>query len=98
MFYLYVLFSERSGRYYVGHTSDPERRLMEHNTCEELKYTSKFRPWVLMLAFEVSESRGKAIMVEKFIKKQKSKSFLKSLIDSKDNPEIFRQLIAKVVG
>lgn len=98
MFYVYVIFSESSGRYYVGHTSDPERRLMEHNTCEELKYTSKFRPWTLLLAFEVSESRGQAIMVERFIKKQKSKAFLRNLVNSKNDPDTFKKLISKVVS
>jgi hypothetical protein len=34
MFYVYILYSESADRYYIGHTNDPERRLVEHNTSE----------------------------------------------------------------
>ena len=37
----------------------------------------------MVLSFEVSESRGEAIKVERFIKKQKNRQFLKRLIESK---------------
>jgi putative endonuclease len=98
MFYIYILYSEGYDMYYVGHSNDPERRLTEHNTTEEIKFTTKFRPWELVLSFEVSQSRGEAIKVEKFIKSQKSKQFIKCLIRSKDNPEFIRGIIKKAVG
>jgi len=98
MFYIYILYSESADRYYVGHTNDPARRLIEHNTIEEVKFTTKFRPWTMQLAFEVSESRGEAIKVERFIKRQKSRPFIKKLIESKDNPDFFKDLIMDVVG
>ncbi|WP_367119222.1 GIY-YIG nuclease family protein, partial [uncultured Mucilaginibacter sp.] len=32
MFYTYILQSTKSGRYYIGHTSNIEERLERHNT------------------------------------------------------------------
>jgi len=98
MFYIYILYSESADRYYVGHTNDPERRLTEHNTTEDIKFTTKFRPWTLLLSFEVSDVRGEAIRLEKFIKKQKSRIFIRKLIESKDDPAYFRDLKKKAVG
>jgi putative endonuclease len=98
VFYIYILYSERTDRYYVGHTNDPERRLAEHNFSDEVKFTSKYRPWTMLLSFKVSELRWEAMKMEKFIKRQKSRLFLKRLIDAKDNPSFFKELINKVVG
>jgi predicted GIY-YIG superfamily endonuclease len=30
-YYVYVIYSPGSDKYYTGYTSDPESRLMEHN-------------------------------------------------------------------
>ena len=38
-----------------------------------------------MLSFEVSNVRGEAIKIERFVKKQKSRIFLRKLIESKDD-------------
>ena len=32
MYFVYILFSEKLDRYYVGTTGDVERRLFEHNS------------------------------------------------------------------
>jgi putative endonuclease len=98
MFYVYIIYSECADRYYIGHTNDPERRLIEHNTTDEIKFTTKFRPWTMLLAFEVSELRGKAMKIERFLKKQKSRLFIKRLIEAKDNPEYLKKLILNVLG
>ncbi len=72
---------------------------MEHNNPHIFnKYTAKHIPWELKLSFEVSESRGQALIVEKFIKKQKSRTFLEKLISEKDNPEYFISLIANILN
>jgi hypothetical protein len=52
----------------------------------------------LLLSFEVSNVRGEAIRMERFIKNQKSRFFLRKLIESKDGPAYFGDLIKKVVG
>ncbi len=42
-FSVYILYSARADRYYVGHTSDVERRLLSHNSSDEIggRYTRK---------------------------------------------------------
>jgi len=43
----YILFSEKLNKYYVGSTSDIERRLEEHNRGKE-KFTSIGKPCILV--------------------------------------------------
>jgi putative endonuclease len=80
MYYIYILYSEASDIYYVGYTSDYERRLLEHNTSERGSYTSKHRPWTIMAVFECGTDEGAAKKVETFIKKQKSRKLVEKLI------------------
>ena len=81
MFYVYILYSKIFDKYYVGHTNNPEQRLISHNTSEKNTYTSKYRPWIMVKLIEVPAGRGEAMKVEKFIKKQKSISFIKKIIE-----------------
>ena len=86
MFYIYILFSKSIDRYYIGHTSDVYRRLYEHNNpVESSKYTGKGVPWNLILYFEISDSRSEAIQVERFIKRQKNRSFIQKLVMQNGN-------------
>ncbi len=69
-FYVYILMSKTTGQIYIGHTSDLERRLREHNDPElgKLRYTRKQKgPWSLLYTEEM-ESRSKAMMRERFLK------------------------------
>ncbi len=78
MFYIYILYSPSSDKYYVGYSNDYQRRLIEHNTTERITYTSKHRPWFLKAAFECL-SESEAMKIEKFIKKQKSRKFIETI-------------------
>ena len=73
MYYIYILYSEKAKLYYVGYSSDPVRRLIEHNSTPFNTFTAKHRPWLLKASFECSTSESDAIKVERFIKKQKSR-------------------------
>ncbi len=44
---VYILRSERNGRYYTGYSADPIRRLQEHNDGK-VKATRYVRPWTLV--------------------------------------------------
>jgi putative endonuclease len=93
VFYIYIIYSLKSDKYYIGMTSDVVRRLAEHNDPSRAnKYTAKHIPWELKLYFEVSDNRGDALIVERFMKNQKSKIFLEKLIAEKDNPDFFDKL------
>ena len=79
MFYVYILYCENSDLFYVGSTNDFERRLAEHNNHEKNKFTSRHDLWELKLVLAFT-SRTEAMQMEKFIKKQKSRSFIEKLI------------------
>ena len=99
VFYIYVLYSNRSDRYYTGLTSDVERRLHEHNNPTKFdKYTPKHLPWELKLSFACSELRGEALIIERFIKKQKSRFFIDNLIRQNDNPDNFKDFIVNILN
>jgi len=98
MFYIYILYSKKSDRYYIGLTSNVYRRLEEHNDpSEKKKYTAKHLPWELKIFFECSGSRGNGLLVERFIKDQKSRAFLEKLISEKDNPDYFVNLVENIL-
>ena len=79
MYYLYILFSEKLNRFYVGQTNDLLSRLKRHNSGQE-NYTSKGVPWEIVYFVQL-ESRGKAMRMEKKLKNLKSQSRLKDFID-----------------
>jgi len=69
-FCVYILKSETTGRIYIGHTSDLERRLREHNDPKlgKCRYTRKQKgPWRLVYSEEM-QSRSEAMMRERFLK------------------------------
>jgi putative endonuclease len=77
MYYLYILYSQNSDKYYLGYTNDYNRRLKEHNEQTAfVTYTSKHRPWVLKAVFAVSKDEKDAIQIERYIKKQKSRKLV----------------------
>ena len=69
-------------KYYVGYSLDPWKRVIEHNTSQHNTITSKFRPWELVAVFMIGDSDKEAFRIERFIKKQKSETLIRKLIDS----------------
>ncbi len=68
---LYILRSEKTARYYVGHTNDLDRRVREHNSGQT-KSTRPGRPWVLVYVEEF-DSKRLASEREREIKSWKSR-------------------------
>jgi putative endonuclease len=94
MFYIYIIYSETADKYYTGYSENPWVRIKQHNENDTDKYTGKYDNWVLAAVFEVSEERGEAMKLEKFIKKQKTKSLIEKLIDPSFMPgERLAQLV-----
>ena len=93
MFYLYILYSSISDKYYVGYTNDYERRLVEHNSSDGLTYTSKHRPWILKAVFICGETEGEAVRLERFIKKQKSRKLIEQVINGTVLNGVLAQLV-----
>ena len=78
--YCYILYSAKLDKYYVGSTTDIERRLAEHNRGKE-KFTSTGLPWVLVYK-ESFEELQQARQREYYIKKMKSRKYIDTLISS----------------
>jgi putative endonuclease len=95
-FYIYLLYSESSDKYYVGYSYNPLKRLSEHNNSEHLTYTSKHRPWQLKAIFLVGSNEAEAIKIERFIKQQKSRKLLEKLIDPEFQPTGFLAQLVRV--
>jgi len=92
MYYVYILYSREVDRYYIGHSNDVKRRLEEHNNPKRnRKYTSQTSDWVIVFQISAGESRSEAIRLERFMKKQKSRRYIETLI--KSNVETLAQLI-----
>ena len=68
MFFVYILKSELDNSFYIGYTSNLERRLEEHNTGKS-RYTSKKKPWKLKY-YEEFESKSDAIKWEIFLNQE----------------------------
>lgn len=95
---IYILYSEKADKYYVGQTSDLQKRVHDHNhPIVNLKYTAKYIPWELRFSAYVSEERGDAIRVELFNKKQKSKLFLQKIILSRSDPSYFQKMVENIL-
>lgn len=93
MYYIYILHSAGSDKYYVGYSDAPHRRIEEHNTTERNTFTSKYRPWTLSAIFECSEDRGAAMRIERFIKRQKSRALIEMMINGDALSGILAQLV-----
>ena len=81
MYYLYILYSKSSDRYYIGYSNDYKRRLEEHNYSPHVTFTSKHRPWKLAAAFHCGEDRRVAMAMERFVKAQKSRNLIEQICD-----------------
>ena len=78
MFWVYILQSETTGRYYCGSTNDVSRRVRQHNDPEYRgsKTTKRFSgPWELVWS-EEHATRSEAMKREKQVKKRGIKRFL----------------------
>jgi putative endonuclease len=77
---MYILYSLKLNKYYIGACSDLERRLYEHNIGHS-KFTSLGIPWDLKYK-EVFETLQLAKKRELEIKKKKSRIYIENLIGS----------------
>ncbi len=83
MYYVYVLWSERSQRFYVGYSGDLPRRLREHNagTNRSTKYGV---PWRVEY-YEAYRTKALAQNRERSIKRNRGKALATLYKRIKDN-------------
>jgi putative endonuclease len=78
MFYVYVLRSQKTEKFYIGQTQDISNRVLEHNNGKTIS-TRSGRPWVLVHT-EVFATRSDAIKRERELKSKKSHQAIEILI------------------
>src|SRR5690606_32326715 len=75
--YVYILFSEIRSEYYVGQTTDIEKRLKRHN-AGVVPSTKRGVPWSLVLQIQIGRASCREI-VEKKMKERGAERYLKDL-------------------
>ncbi|MDQ8011651.1 MAG: GIY-YIG nuclease family protein [Flavobacterium nitrogenifigens] len=78
-FVVYILYSEKFRKTYIGFTSNLIERFKSHNFLETKGYTPQFRPWIV-LHIEFYNSKSEAMKREKYLKTGIGREFIKNLI------------------
>lgn len=79
MFTVYVLYSKKFNKIYIGFTSDLEKRFLLHNEIGTKGWTIKFRPWKIIYT-EAYQNKKEAMAREKELKSGKGREFIWNLI------------------
>ena len=80
MHYLYCIYSKTIAKYYVGETPDLEIRLKQHNDHYfKTNFTKAASDWKALLQYPCPTKKD-ALVLEKFIKKMKSRDFIEKII------------------
>ncbi len=80
MYWVYILYSEKIDKYYIGSTSNLQNRVEFHNSAKNKIWSKRGQPWEIVFE-HVFESKKDALKAEKFIKKQKSRKFIQKLVN-----------------
>ena len=81
---VYVLYSEKYDRLYIGFTSNLIERMKSHNILGKGGYTSRFRPWFVVY-LEFFEEKADSLKREKQLKTSGGRTFIRSKILPKYN-------------
>ena len=85
MYYVYILKSIVTSKYYVGQSQDLDHRLDHHNSGYN-KTTKSGMPWLLVYS-EKYQTRSEAVKRESYIKRMKSREFIERLIQLGERPD-----------
>ena len=80
MYFLYILQSEPTGRYYIGQTQNVEERVSYHN-ANYSKSPKNRGPWKLVYT-EQYPSRSEAVRRERQIKSWKDRRMIEKLLSA----------------
>ena len=76
---VYILYSKKFNKNYIGFTSNLIERFKSHNVLWTKEYTIKFRSWeVINMEFFIS--KVEAMKREKFLKTGSGRAFIKNFI------------------
>ncbi len=77
-FLVYILYSEKFDKTYVGFTSSLIERFKSHNELAKTGYTIRYRPWKVVY-IEVFDSKTIALQREKWLKSGHGRNFIAEL-------------------
>ena len=80
MHWIYILYSTKIDKYYIGASSNVQNRLKFHNSDYNKIWSKRGKPWELVFSHKF-ETKKDALKAEIFIKKQKNRNFITKLID-----------------
>ncbi len=86
MFTVYVLYSARFDKIYIGYTSDMPNRFLSHNELATKGYTIRYRPWVIAYT-EIFETKTEAIKRENYLKSTQGRKFAWNIIRKNGNSD-----------
>ena len=86
---VYILFSNKLNRFYIGSTSNLDNRIIFHQNAESRKYTYKANDWFLFTAIPC-QCKEQTLAIEQHIKKMKSKVYIENLVKY---PELQEKLL-----
>lgn len=79
MYCVYIIFSAKLNRFYIGTSADFAKRIEEHNSAlRPDAFTAKGIPWQKHLLIENLTS-SQAYSIERHIKNMKSKKYIENL-------------------
>ncbi len=91
VFWIYILECE-NGNYYTGYTRDLAKRYQQHlNGTANSKYTRSFRPRRIVQCWQLFDTVGTALKIERFIKRKDKKT--KELMIK--HPDRLKEMVSK---
>ena len=78
-FVVYILYSEKFDKKYIGFTTSIIARFKSHNELAKKGWTIKFRPW-RVVHLEFHKSKKAAMHREKFLKSGQGRAWIKKNI------------------
>ena len=75
MYVVYVLYSEKFDKIYIGYTSNLVERLKSHNEMATKGWTMRFRPWKVIHQ-ESFETKREAMKKEKQLKGGQGREYI----------------------
>ncbi len=80
MYTVYVLYSDKYDKIYIGYTSNLGKRLLNHNELGMKGWSKSFRPWNLIYK-EAFVSKRDAMRREKELKSHQGRNFIRDLLE-----------------
>ena len=79
---VYVLYTEKHDKIYVGYTSNLEERMKSHNELAKKGWTIRFRPWTLVHT-ETFPSKTEAMAREKQLKSARGRAWIREYLEKR---------------